>query len=418
MRKIWKKWPFLLNIAGILILGVLILGLRRQAEKEEGQILNETQSLKKESKIDSFSDAQDAALYVLSALKKNDIDMALRGFAIDETALQMAFVKTARAVPQATLTDLPALTSDYAYYFPLTSAEMTAEYIRQFEQICEELPEIETLEVVDITEKSQGEQEEQLAECLAAQEAEELEILVMSGNTPFLLEFTAVRYDENWKIHSLKPGLLYENNEQAVKLAEGTQEPKKVYKLPDKLAGANYFQTMPVTEKTPERAIEQFIYAIQKGNLTKALAMETVKKSEDTSVDILKKQGENAKDLKKMLYGFLGVRDVHFQDKSEEQMNQLREKLNPGNMVYLDLIKVIPIASSENPEHIREYAGLYSYNGKNYLTGYTLCQQNGGWQILSLGAPALSLEPGEVMYLSKEESRKTSEQNVLTPEGK
>ena len=101
---------------------------------------------------------------MLSALKKNNIDMALRGFAIDETALQMAFVKTARGTPgDAALTDLPALTSDYAYYFPLTSAEMTAEYIRQFEQICEELPEVETLEVVDITEKSQGEQEEQLA---------------------------------------------------------------------------------------------------------------------------------------------------------------------------------------------------------------------------------------------------------------
>ena len=118
--------------------------------------------------------------------------------------------------------------------------------------------------------------------------------------------------------------------------------------------------------------------------------METVKKARIRQRNILKKQGENAKDLKKMLYGFLGARDVHFQEKSEEQLNQLREKLNPGNMVYLDLIKVIPIASSENPEHIREYAGLYSYNGKNYLTGYTLCQQNGGWQILSLGAPALS----------------------------
>ena len=198
----------------------------------------------------------------------------------------------------------------------------------------------------------------------------------MKWDTPFLLEFTAVRYDENWKIHSLKPGLLYER--YTCICAEGAQEPQKLYKLPDKLAGANYFQTLPVTEKTPERAIEQFIYAIQKGNLTKALAMETVKKSEDTSVEILKKQGENAKDLKKMLYGFLGVRDVHFQDKSEEQLNQLREKLNPGNMVYLDLIKVIPIASLENPEHIREYAGLYSYNGKNYLTGYTLCQ-TGGW---------------------------------------
>ena len=56
------------------------------------------------------------------------------------------------------------------------------------------------------------------------------------------------------------------------------------------------------------------------------------------------------------------------------------------------------------------------YNGKNYLTGYTLCRQEDGWQIQSLSAPALSLESGEVMRLSKEESRKTSEQSVLKAE--
>ena len=77
---------------------------------------------------------------------------------------------------------------------------------------------------------------------------------------------------------------------------------------------------------------------------------------------------------------------------------------------------MIPIETEENTETVKQYAGLYSYNGKNYLTGYTLCRQEDGWQIQSLSAPALSLESGEVMRLSKEESRKTSEQSVLKAE--
>ena len=384
MKKMEKKWPFVFNGIVIFCLILLILGMRWQAKKEESEVLNVTESLQKESEITSFSEEEEAVLYMLSALKKNDLDMALRGCAIDETALQINFVKTAEELPGMQLIDLPAPTSDYSYYFPLTSAEMTKAYIEQFEELSTEIPEIETLEVLEIAEKKEKEREEQLAECLAAQEVSELEIYVKCGEQSYRLGFTAVRYEKNWKIHSLKEGLL--------------------------------FQAMPISEKTPQRAVEQFIYAIEKGDLTRALAFATTESSQDTSPELLKKQGEYAKELKTMLYGFLGTEDARLYGKSEEQLNKLRGKLNPEYMVYLDLIKVIPIETEENTETVKQYAGLYSYNGKNYLTGYTLCRQEDGWQIQSLSAPALSLESGEVMRLSKEESRKTSEQSVLKAE--
>ena len=138
--------------------------------------------------------------------------MALRGCAIDETALQINFVKTAEELPGMQLIDLPAPTSDYSYYFPLTSAEMTKAYIEQFEELSTEIPEIETLEVLEIAEKKEKEREEQLAECLAAQEVSELEIYVKCGEQSYRLGFTAVQYEKNWKIHSLKEGLLYETD--------------------------------------------------------------------------------------------------------------------------------------------------------------------------------------------------------------
>lgn len=416
MKKMEKKWPFVFNGIVIFCLILLILGMRWQAKKEESEVLNVTESLQKESEITSFSEEEEAVLYMLSALKKNDLDMALRGCAIDETALQINFVKTAEELPGMQLIDLPAPTSDYSYYFPLTSAEMTKVYIEQFEELSTEIPEIETLEVLEIAEKKEKEREEQLAECLAAQEVSELEIYVKCGEQSYRLGFTAVRYEKNWKIHSLKEGLLYETDIPACVQMEEMREAKKTYVLPNQLTGANYFQAMPISEKTPQRAVEQFIYAIEKGDLTRALAFATTESSQDTSPELLKKQGEYAKELKTMLYGFLGTEDARLYGKSEEQLNKLRGKLNPEYMVYLDLIKVIPIETEENTETVKQYAGLYSYNGKNYLTGYTLCRQEDGWQIQSLSAPALSLESGEVMRLSKEESRKTSEQSVLKAE--
>ena len=44
--------------------------------------------------------------------------------------------------------------------------------------------------------------------------------------------------------------------------------------------------------------------------------------------------------------------------KAKKQLNKLRGKLNPEYMVYLDLIKVIPIETEENTETVKQYAGL------------------------------------------------------------
>ena len=288
MKKMEKKWPFVFNGIVIFCLILLILGMRWQAKKEESEVLNVTESLQKESEITSFSEEEEAVLYMLSALKKNDLDMALRGCAIDETALQINFVKTAEELPGMQLIDLPAPTSDYSYYFPLTSAEMTKAYIEQFEELSTEIPEIETLEVLEIAEKKEKEREEQLAECLAAQEVSELEIYVKCGEQSYRLGFTAVRYEKNWKIHSLKEGLLYETDIPACVQMEEMREAKKTYVLPNQLTGANYFQAMPISEKTPQRAVEQFIYAIEKGDLTRALAFATTESSQDTSPELLK----------------------------------------------------------------------------------------------------------------------------------
>ena len=68
-----KKWPFVFNGIVIFCLILLILGMRWQAKKEESEVLNVTESLQKESEITSFSEEEEAVLYMLSALKKNDL---------------------------------------------------------------------------------------------------------------------------------------------------------------------------------------------------------------------------------------------------------------------------------------------------------------------------------------------------------
>ena len=266
-------------------------------EKGESEVLNVTESLQKESEITSFSEEEEAVLYMLSALKKTTLIWHLEDVQLMRQ-LCRSILKDSRGLPGMQLIDLPAPTSDYSYYFPLTSAEMTKAYIEQFEELSTEIPEIETLEVLEIAEKKEKEREEQLAECLAAQEVSELEIYVKCGEQSYRLGFTAVRYEKNWKIHSLKEGLLYETDIPACVQMEEMREGKKNVCASKSADRCQLFSGDANFRKTPQRAVEQFIYAIEKGDLTRALAFATTESSQDTSPELLKKQGRICKRVK------------------------------------------------------------------------------------------------------------------------
>ena len=61
-----------------------------------------------------------------------------------------------------------------------------------------------------------------------SEEASELEIYVKCGEQSYRFGvFTAVRYEKNWKIHSLKEGLLYETDIPAYVQMEEMREAKK-----------------------------------------------------------------------------------------------------------------------------------------------------------------------------------------------
>ena len=71
MKKMEKKWPFVLNgIVGYSVLILLILGMRWQAKKEESEVLNVTQSLQKESEIHSFSERRRGGVICVKCIEK------------------------------------------------------------------------------------------------------------------------------------------------------------------------------------------------------------------------------------------------------------------------------------------------------------------------------------------------------------
>ncbi|MFR8352095.1 MAG: hypothetical protein ACLVB1_04820 [Blautia obeum] len=139
----------LFSIVVIFCLILLILGNALAGEKEESEVLNVTKSSEKVNHF-FFRGRRGSVIYV-ECLEERP-DMALRGCAIDETALQINFVKTAEELPGCSF---KAGSNIRLFVFSAYTAEMTKAYIEQFEELSTEIPEIERWKCWNCREKGE-----------------------------------------------------------------------------------------------------------------------------------------------------------------------------------------------------------------------------------------------------------------------
>lgn len=165
-----------------------------QAKKEESEI-NVTESLQKEWDH-FFSGGRRGSVIYVECLEKERPWYGTRGCAIDETALQINFVKTAEELPGMQLIDLPAPTSDIRIIFRLSASSQA--YVSSLKNCRQKFGDRDVGSAGDCREKGERTRRTAVAECLAAQEISELEIYV-KWEQSYRLGFTAVRYEKTGK---------------------------------------------------------------------------------------------------------------------------------------------------------------------------------------------------------------------------
>ena len=257
-------------------------------------------------------------------------------------------------------------------------------------------------------------------------------VLLESQGDEYILGVTLNHYEDYWKILHLGSSLLQTTGEEPIRVTDeeeykalkGTLEKNRFqeelqntsidYELFDEetesinyeeLLPANYFIVNSLEEMDPQQVIEKFVLSIEKKELVRAMGycMETeIGELEHTTLDILQRQADCAKQIKKFCYGFLGCDYL----KSESDLKQIgksgsriEKELNPQYFMYFDLLDAFVI--KDNGSEI-QYLVCYLYNGEYYISGMTLVESD-GWKIRSLTISSDEIELNQLERIKKSE---------------
>ena len=78
---------------------------------------------------------------------------------------------------------------------------------------------------------------------------------------------------------------------------------------------------------------------------------------------------------------------------------EISSSLELSEIVYLDLNNVLKIKDDE-------YAAVYYFNGKHYMSGFTMKEYSQGWKIEELSCASMDLDKGQVKELTETEYNK------------
>ena len=446
MRKIWKKlknYPELLGIGAVCILVGIIFLYKLEVRREYVDPGIVTEDMARESTVDGFEEPEESVRYMISALQKEDLDMGLRGFPIDEKILGLNVGKELDSLGEFS-TNITYMPSQWKEFVPVSSSEITKDYTEIFQNLEKQFAgqDVTVEDVRALMPKKQMEAQyhrnsQQICEIWGADSRIEALAKLTIDEKDYALPVTLFRYDDFWKPDSFEASLLEEKEkgiflcddqeyemltdkkeEEALKEfledsdeekgREKTEKKEKEEIIPEEaLLPANYVLYNTVFSHTPEKAIEKFILSMQKNDLSSMMIYtdlygEADPFSQDLG-EILIRQGEVAEQIQTFYYYLMGNDFASTEKVSLDELGMTGEKISSSlelsEIVYLDLNNVLKIKEDE-------YAAFYYFNGKHYMSGFTMKEYGQGWKIEELSCASLDLDKGQVKELTETEYNK------------
>lgn len=413
MKKLLKKYPIIIGLAGITILIAYVVSYWYLARRNEIIPTVITRNLEREQNIEGLHKPESAVQYLVQALNNNDIDQAMRIFPIDEICLQSQSADIISKKNEFYVDTILAPAREYRDYFALSSSELTGKYAELYKNLQKEIAKFNLVEIKiidyihpELQLQSQYQLEMlQKCEMYGANALCEMGAVLQLDGNDYILKVTLVNYYGYWKVmwtdlefiereesSEMKSEQSKELEDSLNDKIEDEQSTKEVKKQNDKqavemikqgnaLLPPNYFVANAVYETTPQKVLKKFVRYIQKKDLLTALTLGnpegSLKNLEETSVELLIDQGKFAKKVKYFYYSFLMEYDVNnAQILSELGINgsQVIDKLNPGNFFYLELKEIIPVSDNE-------YDVFFKYEGEYFRFRFVFADLEQGWQI-------------------------------------
>ena len=361
----------------------------------EGKPTVQTAEMRRKETVDGYESPEEVVEYVLYWIHQDDLDLALRGCAIEETAQNFLLQSYCEVMESFPYTDMLA-PADYESpaYMKINQARMTAAYSDKVEQCIGILGSGADLEIIsissDIPEDADGyyyQDIRDICSIVGARDACNVVIQMIVDGVPRQMTVTAARFKSRWKIIQFSEYSNYNYTEpQITEYAEvsGAAElPIPWEDMQDQILPCNYLIAGDESEEDPEKLIRKWFVYLQRGDIWKALSYCNLYSTDEEwypdSV-FFSRQSAAAAALQKIYYDLL-LSDANqmswiYQNVKSEAVN-LVSLLNASNMVYASLNGMQVLEAGE--DYVK-YQVNYSYDWKGFSRVLTLKYED-GWKI-------------------------------------
>lgn len=414
-----KKYPIIIGVLGIgLLMGyIFIILLNERHNTIDTTIVSE--KLARPQTVEGFEDPRDATRYLLEAMIREDEDMALRVFPIDEKCLYMNPLELLISNDNNLLDTILLPSSLYGNYFPVCSAEITAEYMEnltQYENVFSNWNDVVIKEIcypqpdAQISNQAKIEWEKINTEWGSDASCEVMALLEKDGKE-FVTAFTLSNYDGYWKVFSFNSEFagisdtnlveeisadgfnnLKKNGKQNTIKNYWSEEVKEVevdkidFDDEELLLSPNYFLTNKAFAENPEMLIKDFTKYIQKEETDTALCYFYGEENDENQMSISSKLAEQrnaAYQIKYLYSSILLGSDVRNEGSIEafgKSKRYILDTLNPEFIPYLTLDDVKKTAKDDI------YEAFYVYELDTFKVKFEVIKNKSGWQIKSINS--------------------------------
>lgn len=385
---------------GCLLVVILTAGLaiyQKAVDSHRVDPFHLTEDMDRAETSEGYENPEDLVKYMICQIQNADLDLALRGCAIENLAEYFVLESYLELTDEFKgLEDLPPSETESEAYIGISTARLAGHYADMMEK-CMELfgsgHEVQLVSVEEyVPENPDGmyyQLRQKVCEALGCRTVSEMRVLLNIDGDAKEMYWTLVRYRSRWNVlafNELEKADQKSVEIRSVSAAESDGKDIINYNTDDVLP-LNYKLVNQNKEDTPEDLLENLISYLRREDVWSAMSyFHLYDTGQDMHIDqeLLKSQEELAGQMQILYYQlFIPNREKFewYQRETADRGDDLAEDLKAEQIVSLTVDWIREI--SQDADGHAQYQMSYSYSGRSYVLNLELVNVN-GWMIESM----------------------------------
>lgn len=385
---------------GFLLIVILAAGLaiyQKNVDSNRVEPFYLTEDMDRAETSEGYENPEDLVKYMICQIQNADLDLALRGCAIENLAEYFVLESYLKLTDEFKgLEDLPPSETESEAYIGISTVRLAGYYADMVEK-CVELfgtgHEVQLVAVEEyVPENPDGmyyQLRQKVCEALGGRTVSEMRVLLDIDGDVKEMYWTLVRYRSRWNVLAFNELEKADQKNVEVRPASAAETDGKdaINYDTDDVLPLNYRLVNQNKEAAPEELLENLISYLRREDVWSAMSyFQLYDNSQDMHIsqELLKSQEELARQMQ-IFYYQLFIPDRQnfewYQRETADRGDDLAEALRAEQIVSLTVDWIREI--SQDTDGRARYQMSYSYSGRSYVVNFVLVNAD-GWMIESM----------------------------------